>query len=496
MSETWLRRLYLGLAIVALAPIWSAAYLPTVDGPSHLYNSWVLKELVRGNHGIVSEWYAVDWRPYPNWSGHVVLALLMTIVPPVIAEKLLLSGIVLLFLYGIWLFAGAVDESRRPFAFVAFPFAYNLPLQMGFYNFCIGAALYFVIVAVWWRRRDRPDGRTIAITATLLLLCYFSHPLPAILACGSLALLWLVTLPGRRPARHALHLVALLPTLSLLVWFWRQRGATLEAAHYSGFGLFSYIMRMWVMLSFDEYQTKLGFALFCLLAALIVLTFVRRQWRWSEGDGFILLTLAIIVLFARAPMATSGGTMIMERMALFVVLSPLAWIAPRLPRRAVITMVILLTIVSLAYTGYLVRRYRSLSRRVEELVRSAGALEPASTMLPLIRDVRPASGSIVPILMHAIDYAAVEKGDVDIGNYEPGTGYFPIRFRPGVIAPDIPMGPRAGELDLTAYLPRAMYVFTWHIPNEAPVMRQIEAHYAEVGGAEGAGVPLTLKSEG
>src|SRR5260221_3416908 len=165
MSDRWLRRLYLGLAIVALAPIWSAAYLPTVDGPSHLYNSWVLKELVRGNQGIVSDWYAIDWRPNPNWSGHAALALLLTVLPPVTAEKVVVSGIVLLFLYGMWLFAGAVDESQRPFAFFAFPFAYNLPLQMGFYNFCIGAALYFVIVAVWWGRRDRPEWRTVVLTA-------------------------------------------------------------------------------------------------------------------------------------------------------------------------------------------------------------------------------------------------------------------------------------------------------------------------------------------
>ena len=31
--------------------------------------------------------------------------------------------------------------------------------------------------------------------------------------------------------QEALHLVALVPALALLVWFWQQRGATLEAAH-------------------------------------------------------------------------------------------------------------------------------------------------------------------------------------------------------------------------------------------------------------------------
>jgi hypothetical protein len=115
---------------------------------------------VRSNQGIVADWYAVDWRPNPNWSGHAVLAVLMTVVPPVIAEKILVSGIVLLFLCGIWLFAGAVGESGRAVAFFAFPFAYNLPLQMGFYNFCIGAALYFVTGRLVGHATARMRGRS------------------------------------------------------------------------------------------------------------------------------------------------------------------------------------------------------------------------------------------------------------------------------------------------------------------------------------------------
>jgi hypothetical protein len=483
---TFLRRLYLALAILALAPIWSAGYLPTADGPSHLYNSWVLGELVRGNH-LVGEWYAIDWRPHPNWSGHAALALLMTAVPPVIAEKLLMSGIVLLFLYAMWRYAGAVDESRRAFAFLAFPFAYNLPLQMGFYNFSIGVALYFLLLALWWRRRDKPDGLTIAVVAGLLLLCYFSHSMPTMLAMASLGVLWLATLPGRRLGVHARHLIAFVPVLPLLAWFVRARGVTLEPAHVSAFGLFDYLRRMWVVLTFDVQQANLGFALSTILAALIVLTFLRRRWRWDESDGFIFVTLVLIVVYARAPLATSGGSMIMERMALFVALSPLAWIDPRLPPRATAAIVFLLAAISLVNTGYLVRRYRGLSRRVSELVASAGALGRNTAVLPLIRDVRPAKFAIVPILMHAFDYAAVEKGDVDLGNYE--AGYFPIRFRDGVQPFGIDAtGRQTPELDIEPYIARAPYVFVWHIPKESPVMAQIARHYDDVGGSEGGRV--------
>lgn len=472
-----LRRLYLALAIVSLAPIWSAHYLPTADGPSHVYNSWVLRELVLGHRGVVTEWYAVDWRPYPNWSGHAVLALLMSVFPPLIAEKLLVSGIVLLFLYAMWRYAGACAltddvEASRAVAFIAFPFAYHLLLQMGFYNFAIGAALYFLVLAAWW------EGRLVGATL-LLLACYFSHALPAMLAVASIALLALLT-------RRWRGLLVVLPVLPLLAWFLHVRGATLASAHVPAFGLFDYLRRMWVVLTFDVQQAKLGFTLSSILALLIVMTFLRRRWKWTEGDAFLLVTLLLVVLYARAPAASSGGTMIMERMALFVALSPLVWIAPRLPPRAGAAMVILLTILSLVYTGYLVRRYRGLSRRVTELVRSADALGRDAAVLPLIRDVRPPRGAFVPVLMHAFDYAAVEKHDVDIANYEAGSGYFPIRFRDGVAAPAIEtIGVHAGDVDIAPYIGNVPYVFTWHVPDDAPVVEQLRKSHAAIGGSDG-----------
>lgn len=487
MAARTLRNLYRALAIVALAPVWSARYLPTADGPSHLYNSWVLRELIVGKNAVLAQAYAVDWRPHPNWIGHAVLALLMTVVPPLIAEKLMVSGIVLLFLYAMWRSCRALGGEALPFAFLAFPFAYHLPLQMGFYNFSIGVALYFVILAVWWDRRDRPDGHTIATIAALLLLCYFSHVMPALLAAGSIGLLWLATLPGRRIVVHARHLIALLPVIPLFVWFARTQGTTLAPGTWSLRGHFSYIEQMWVILTFDDYQTRLGFALFVVLTALIVFTFIRRRWRWTEGDAFIILTMVIIAIYLRAPNATSGGSMVLERMALFVVLSSFAWLAPRLPKRLTTALVVLFALVSIGYTGYLVRRYRGLSRRTRALIQSAIPIGSNTTLLPIVRDVRP-QGSIVPSLAHAIDYAALEKGDVNIANYEATLGYFPVKFRLGIPALEAVALQSQNSGDLAPFPAHAEYVFTWHLPPDSPVMREIEKYYVEIGGGEGGRV--------
>src|SRR5260370_37963400 len=111
-------RLYMLLAVIAVVPIWSAHYFPTVDGPSHLYNSWLLQQLLNGNH-LVTQWYAIDWRPNPNWTGHIVLALLVSILPPPIAAKILATGLVLLFGAAVWMYTVLADETARPFAIVA-----------------------------------------------------------------------------------------------------------------------------------------------------------------------------------------------------------------------------------------------------------------------------------------------------------------------------------------------------------------------------------------
>ena len=67
MSSRWLTRLYVTVATITVIPIWCVRYLPTVDGPSHVYNSWILHELIRGAQGPIAEWFRIDWRPNPNW---------------------------------------------------------------------------------------------------------------------------------------------------------------------------------------------------------------------------------------------------------------------------------------------------------------------------------------------------------------------------------------------------------------------------------------------
>ena len=458
----WLPRLYAAVALVTVIPIWCVQYLPTGDGPSHVYNSWILHQLLRGAHGPIAEWFRIDWRPHPNWLGHAAMALLMFIVKPVVAEKIFLTFVVLLFLYAMWRFTAV-----KTMAFLAVPFAYNLMLQYGFYNFCAGLGFYFLTLAIWWKRRERADARTIAIIAALLLLCYFSHPIPAVLAAGSIGLLWLVALRGRKPQ----HLLALVPVAPLFVWFMRMNGTSMRGGKLDKF---EFLARLRILYAFDQRQLVYTTVLAALLAALIVATLVRRRW-----NAFTILWLVMIAIYAFSPSAVGGGSIIQERMALFVALMPLGFIDPRLPPRAT---AIVLAVLVLAYDGYVISRYRILGAHMQRFVRSAGALAPRSALLPVLYVIGPPD-NFVPIYVHAVDYMAIKKEAVDISNYEPLYGYFPLALQPGVVPTNILALTVPWQLNLDWY-PRAQCVFTWRMDADPAMRAKLEPRFAFVGGRD------------
>src|SRR5205085_6113107 len=157
---------------------------------------------------------------------NAVMAAAMSIASPLAAEKFFFSVVIVVFLLGAWTFAGADDPQNSIFAFLMLPLAYNQLLQAGFYNFSLGVGLYLLTIGFWWRRRRNASFRNVVAAAALLLLCYFAHPMSAIIAIGSVGVLWLSSIRSQLLTRHLLHLLALLPAGGLLSWFFLTHRGT------------------------------------------------------------------------------------------------------------------------------------------------------------------------------------------------------------------------------------------------------------------------------
>lgn len=481
------RLLYFALALVYLIPIWAVDYLPTTDGPAHTYNAWVLRQVGSGGHPWLDRYYEVDARPLPNWLGHAVLAGLMGAVPPRTAEKLLVSGYILLFLAGARYLAASVDPARGWLAFLAFPLAYNQLFQMGFYNFCLGLALFLFAVGLWWRRRDAPGpGLALQLNA-LLFLTWFAHLVAHTLALAALGALWLMTLrrDGHfRGSRHLAHLAILAPQLALPLWYVTSHEGEVTWISREAAVLWRYLLGMGPVFSLHPGVLRIGTllaAVFLILLALTLRSRLAGKQRpvWHEEDAFLVLGVLFGVLFFAAPEGGAGGSMLKHRIALFPPLLLLPWLAPQLAHRGRALAIGGLSILALAHAGLLLHWYRGADRQIQELVAGAADIRPGSRVLPLLFD-RDADGW-PGVLGHAFSHVAVEKGLLDWDNYEAASGLFPVRYRPGVRPPDSwTMETRPADLDLGAWRDEIDAIYCWKMQPGSDIARRIERHYVLV----------------
>lgn len=458
--------LFVLLTALQLVPVWSVKYLPTGDGPTHIYNAWVL-------HGLLTETappniesaYRVDWRPHPNWSGHVLMALAIAVVPPLVAEKLFVSLILVLLCTGAWLLTTSVDPRGDVNAFLVFPFTYTQTLMAGFYNYSLSVGLFLVILAIWWRRRDGPRVSTIAILAALLLLCYFTHPQATLLACASIGFLSVMT-------KRWWHLAAIVPVTPLFIVFSRTAESNTAApiAHGIKWDAARILARLETMHSLGGAQHPLSYAVIAVFAVLIVLTLVRERRREANLLAVLALLFAGMMFWLPAPANTRD--LFVHRNSLFVVLTLVAWFTPRVPRR---TLLAVLTAIAIANAAIHLDWFRRLGRGLEARVRLFDVLEPETALLPLYFTPAP-SPSIVDVYVHAISYVALEERLVDHANYEPGAHYFPVATRDDSLrASEVEYAP--GSIDLARHAARAEYVVTRGLPDDSQQRRDLDQRY-------------------
>src|SRR5205807_2373569 len=100
MNKTAKVLLFAGL-VICLIQVWLPGYYITGDGPSHIYNAQILHDIwLNRNRTFYEQFYSLSYQLNPNWLSHILLAAMMFVVNGVIAEKLLVTVYVLLFISG------------------------------------------------------------------------------------------------------------------------------------------------------------------------------------------------------------------------------------------------------------------------------------------------------------------------------------------------------------------------------------------------------------
>ena len=436
--------LFVLLLIIHLVVIWTLDLFLTQDGPSHLYNSKLLIDLVLNhNPELYGQFFVINTNLFPNWFSSVLLSVLLLLFEPIIAEKVLISilsvCLPLVFRYTIL----KINENNSFLSLIAFFFAINYFLIYGFYNFCFSLIFLLLFIGLFHQYRQRVSIYSTIGMAVFLLLIYFSHPVALIL---SFLLIGFDSLfEGIQTGINRKFLVLLAhkclmvsPSLILfLIFFFNSQGSDGQL-FVNNFNL-SAIAKLFTLryfTVFNEYE----FIVHLLLCLFILLLFWRIPTKLvTKKTGikspYLLATIAVcLFMYFFVNDSLAGGGFLTRRLAFMVFFLTVIWLCQyeinNKLRRTSLIFISLLSIILVAV------RYPSQSKAstmASEIDLIDQHIVDHSVILFVNLAQKGGAGdkqiARVRMFKHLIGYLASKKEVISIDNYEANTQYFPINWQ-------------------------------------------------------------------
>ncbi len=444
----WL--VFILLVAIWMIPVWANRYFVTLDGPSHVYNSFVVLEFLK--HHDTDFWgrfYILKNQFNPNWFSHLTLAFLLNFFSPEVAEKILVSIYVLLFSILGRALVTRINPANKMFSYLLLLFAFTHVFQMGFYNFSFG--LVFMMGSLWFyiKYHQRMETtRFILAGVAVFMLTYIAHPMGYLIAVGTTAgYLFLNAAFTNEPLKHKFtsllksataFTLIILPSFAFFLYFIfvssPEPASGVRATGKELYDLLTSFTGILNMVEAEEPFTKIAFSFFeiLLLVGIVVRVFT---FRLAAYDIFLVISAALMWFYFSAPASFAGGGMINDRLQILPVIPLICWFASlNYPRWFQIP--VAATAVSLSLCLLVVRLpvHRQASLLVEEYQSTEKYIKPYSTVLPLsyAHNGKTTDGKLLTnrtwIFFHSADYMGAGKPLIMCGNYEANTPFFPLSW--------------------------------------------------------------------
>ncbi len=550
-ASPWMTRLCLFgfflLLALQLVPIWAVDYLPTQDGPWHLYTGYVLKNYSDPDLSAIRNFFVIDLKPLTNLFVPGVLYLLLDLASPEVAEKLLVSLYLLIFPFAAYFAVRPLTFEPWFAVFLLVPLANGLTFHIGLYNYSFGFVFLLVALGLYLRADATPSVWRYTALALASALSFYTHIFPTV---GLLALVglsafwrcvsvswasWRATGDGEdmlrsrlaghvwsAVRRHGLYpFFALLPTALLVLQF---------VLNHAGSGTYYYedqtlLYRVYRLLAatsvyaLTEWDRLLGM----IYAGVIFVLAVRvlqgqAAKRSSKGSGPLLFaSLALMAIYFVVPTESMGGTLILARYIDLIFVAMVLWLATtpieaNVRRGTTLAMLVYcLALPLIRLPDYLeISDYRTAYLDAGRKAVSAGQTILNPTIGPTLSfDGTGTAKWIVNPMQHIAAYLAIEKNGVLLNIRQAHSVHFPLRYREHLDpyfhlsqdGEEVALAQVPPRIDLQGYLTRTGarvdYVIFWGEPTDIKrrvardLLRQFENGYEKVLHVPHPG-PLTI----
>jgi hypothetical protein len=450
---------FYALILLILIPLWSVRYFPSQDGPLHLYNAIVLRDYNRPDRPLFRQFFVPNTRIIPNWVCPHLLIVLVRWLPPHIAEKMILSLYVLVFPLSVRYCLRGIRRHAGGLAIAALPFVPNQFYHMGFQDFCMSLAGFFISLGFYLRRRKSFGLLDAGVLAILFLATYLTHLLSAVMLLPMIGLIALFQAFAdghtlfQRLRRLLPVALAMLPMILAILYFLLEPHPTDSPYGYpKGWTHRFYFLIAW-MRGLGWLDLVPDTAVFLLFAgvSLRLLRKLRRRRSWPAilsglSGALLLCACAYFCVFLFASDNAAGGRVILVRLPAYPTFALLLWWAAiplssadfRKLERVVagVSVPCLLVMLTLDMVNYV-----EIDRYLDQFAAIAPLLQPNSTLLPVQfenprtveSDDRHEEVAVgIDPFLHAGSLGLGERGVVDLSDSWASTDHHVIRWRNGL----------------------------------------------------------------
>lgn len=469
---------YLLLLAAHVSLVWFLPYFPTQDGPSHLYNLVILRDLVNGGQ----EWgtfFDYRLRANPNLGYHIVAYPLLHFFSPLVVEKIVVSIYIFLMGTAIPLFLRTFGSETFPKAYFVFPVIFNFTLLMGFFSYTLAVPIFLLFFALCWRTRNRSIWHRLVYYNAAGLIIYYFHLVPFIyfmLALSVSVMLESRTMIGKFHELGKLFAILMPTAINFLYYLGTQpAGHTLELREYLSIERSIDLVKdlfFFSSVNFSPWQ-MLPASVFGCLIMVMAYPILKKLCHYRSGTDdikitdrtLVYLTLVMSVIYFVAPFSFGGGSYFNQRLPWVILLTSLPFlsfpgniISPRFLSRL------------LAVTAFLCFAINASVIRQQSTIISK-YLAGLQADLPKRSFIMPYKSadtnySRIDVLMHGAAYYGIFKGCVNISDYEAGRPYFPVRFRNSL--PPFPSSDQIiyepGTIKWAVY-PAIQFLISWKTAN-------------------------------
>jgi hypothetical protein len=450
MGDT-MRALYRAVVLLHVALIWWLPIFPTQDGPTHVYSTLILSDLLDGG-ALYGKFFDVQLAFVPNLGATVPLYALLSVLPPVVAEKAFVTIVFVLIAVVTPRLARLAGGEPYPASFLILPLFGSGLMMYGFYSLMVGEALWLWAIWLFWRTAGKSLWIRWVVTTGCALVLFAAHFMA--FGCFVLAIVcaWLgsgVRAGAWRARLGPLAALLLVPAI-LTAWY-----AYVLVSTGGGVGTIAgpvrwtsgldlqrdvralFDLAMWNQITLSRVQVCTGSLLLGLTAWSLYRPAIRPMWS-ASGSGpegvpadtltarrsLGMLAATLIVLMLVVPDEIGELSLIKYRFPTLVALLVPAILA--CARYQASHQVIVVGIALLAATVNVVLVHGN-AQRLGAFVYDGPS---PSVRGQFVTGYRPHPPDIpADTLRHAASYYCALRDCVDVGNYQPHTRQFFVRFK-------------------------------------------------------------------